>query len=159
MKLLDKNDLVFRIYYRFSKRHYWSGYPEKEDLLQIGKLALLGCQERYDKKRGEFEPFASKRIYGAMLDEFRRKDIIRPCRSTGSVYFQSEMPNLEYNHRFPADLSIDISSLSERKQKIINLIFFRGLSEPTIANRLKLSAARVSQLKKEALAQLRLINS
>ncbi|MDF0535725.1 FliA/WhiG family RNA polymerase sigma factor [Shewanella sp. A32] len=48
---------------------------DRDDLQQIGLMALLKAIRRYGKERDEqFESYAFKYIRGAMLDEFRRLD-------------------------------------------------------------------------------------
>ena len=48
---------------------------ELDDLIQAGMIGLLDASTRYQDNRGaQFEPFASQRIRGAMLDELRASD-------------------------------------------------------------------------------------
>lgn len=48
---------------------------DRDDLQQIGLMALLKAIRRYGRKQDEqFESYAFKHIRGAMLDEFRRLD-------------------------------------------------------------------------------------
>lgn len=56
---------------------------DKEDLINVGVMGLMGALEKFDKTRNvQFETYASFRIRGAVLDELRAKDWVpRATRS------------------------------------------------------------------------------
>jgi RNA polymerase sigma factor for flagellar operon FliA len=66
-------------------------HVEFDDLVQEGMLGLLDAAKRYDARNGEFTPFASARIRGAILDSLRRDDpVSRATRARGREIDQAE---------------------------------------------------------------------
>lgn len=64
--------LVRKLAGQFSRR--LPQHVEFDDLVQEGMLGLLDAAKRYDSANGDFMPFASARIRGAILDSLRRVD-------------------------------------------------------------------------------------
>ena len=152
-------DLVKKIFCMFKSKYNWSGYPEKDDMIQIGYMALIGCQKRFNPKICGFETYASKRIYGAMLDAYRRKDLCRCNRDAGweaNYYFQSDMPSeIPYTHKFPADSEIDLSFLDKKSRLILHDYYFNSMDLKAIAAKYKVSTVTIWQYKKQALGKLK----
>lgn len=60
-----------------------------DDLRQVAEIGLWEAWQRYDAADGEFSPFASRRIRGAMVDEVRRwRPFTRHAPSFEIVPFQ-----------------------------------------------------------------------
>ncbi len=69
------------IYYIISK--YYSGYPSKEDLFQVGRIGLLNAYSKYDSSYGvQFKTYAFEFIKGEM-SKFIRQD--RPAKYSRNV--------------------------------------------------------------------------
>lgn len=103
MGQLDKNKQVIIEKYSYLvhriAKHLLTKMPRSvlfEDLVQAGMVGLLEAACNYDEKKGQyFEPFASIRIRGAMIDEVRRGDWIprsvhRSSREVTEVVHQIE---------------------------------------------------------------------
>lgn len=65
--------LVRRVAAQASRR-FRGPLLEREDAEQVGTLGLFQAIERYDPSAGEFEPYAERRIRGAIADEQRSHD-------------------------------------------------------------------------------------
>lgn len=53
---------------------------DRDDLLSVGKLALIAARRRYDGPPDEIRAYCFVRVRGAMLDELRRLDPLRRAR-------------------------------------------------------------------------------
>ncbi len=77
-ELVDRHKkLVFlNIYW-----HFHQAIWEHEDLEQVGHEALLKAATRWNPERGSFSSYASRYIYGSMMDYKYPNKVFRKCRT------------------------------------------------------------------------------
>ena len=176
METEDGVALIKKIYNVFRDRFHWDGYPEKEDMLQIGMLKWLECQKRFDPSQASFETFASRRIYGAMLDEVRTRHMMKPYRPVDGEPFDGRDILYDYDFDINTDqyqnenyndivqkgsLSVKpittaiLSNLTERSRLILTEIYINGNHGKHLYKQFGVTQGRISQLRKIALNELR----
>jgi RNA polymerase sigma factor for flagellar operon FliA len=159
----------------------YGGDQYVDDMVSAGQVALWGCYQRFDSNRLDesgFWLFARTRVRGAMYDALRSQDHLGrtgrklvqkeqletiPWATIQRVPFATllDTPNDSDPHR---DLLIKqdrefarrlISRLSPRKRKILHLYFVEERTQAEIGKLMEISEGRVSQIRIEAVAQLK----
>lgn len=129
------------------------------DLVDAGMLGLIDASRRFDESRGfKFSTFARYRIQGSIFDWLRRSD-----RDRAVIPIDELNPNvlaieeLETEERpGHAWLWRLVKRLPERTQRIFELYYGEeDLNDAEIGSRLGLTASRIGQIRKGALARLR----
>jgi len=143
-----------------------------DDLLSAGLVGLLHAARRFDPGRDtSFAHFAHARIRGAMLDELRaldwvprrrRRETVAPSMTDFSSLFEDEDPPLVFRGRDPADRAeaddwrdFALRNLTDQERRVITLHYFGGLTGVAIARALKLSEARITRIRQQAIRRLR----
>lgn len=149
--------LVYHVFGRLTYRPQ----GEQVDLISEGTLGLIEAVDAFDPERGvTFKTFAYLRIKGKMLDYLRR----RSWRVR-----REELAELEqFNRAFPvtthsAEKALDAIALAQSllrhltagERRIIELLYFKGLTQEEVARKLQCSRPNVSILRKRALRRLR----
>ncbi len=133
-----------------------------EDLEQVGWEALLRCLPRYEPRRGPFATYAHWRMRGAMQDEQRRCDPrtryaqthgVPPCTF---VPVDARLPDATPAATPEPFLAAAVAALPARQQAVLRLSYVEGWWLHEIADALGCTESRVSQIRTQALATLRL---
>ncbi|MBS2021203.1 MAG: sigma-70 family RNA polymerase sigma factor [Deltaproteobacteria bacterium] len=153
------------------------------DLVSAGNLALVSAAERYEESRGvPFEPYAQRRVQGAMLDFLRGEDHLTRAERKSARQPVSGI-NVAPSHAFvpleDADesqlhsetetspfelyakdervgqLRAALAKLPARDQTILSLYYERDLTLREIGVVLAVTESRVCQLLKVAIDRLR----
>jgi RNA polymerase sigma factor for flagellar operon FliA len=156
----------------------------RDDLVAAGSYGLMDALRRSPGERGEqFEAYARIRIRGAVIDELRTQDWLgRSARAhanaqavegdhatSSTIIGIEDLPEAQRTiasvDASPFDLVARrserdalgraVSALPEREAQIVDLHYFQGVQFHDIAEKMKVSRARVSQLHSRALKMLR----
>jgi RNA polymerase sigma factor (sigma-70 family) len=146
------------------------------DLEGAAGIALVKCASRYDAAVGTtFKQFARQNVIGACIDAARRKEYIERGHASLNSY---EYSFLRYSHgeRGNKDTCIDtrlnpealmieseeqdrvasaMARLPARHRKVIQRVYFDGLSIGEAAPEFGVGASRLCQIHRKALAMLR----
>jgi len=156
---------------------------QRDDLFGAGCFGLLDALRRHGENRGvEFEWYARVRIRGAALDELRSQDWLsrgQRAQVTRAASEGTQRPggvvirfddlhdgaNAPRTEATPFDVAASASErralraavarLPAREGQIVEMHFFRGMQFKEIAAEMKVSEARVSQLRARAMGKLR----
>jgi RNA polymerase sigma factor (sigma-70 family) len=124
------------------------------ELAQVGVLAMLEAAPRYKEDQGQFWPFVYPRVRGAMLDFLGGL-----CRETCHVELTGVRLFSENSHeRLSMELSIDLERAMKRltaEERRVFCALSDGHKPAQIAGMLRITPARVSQLRKRANSRLR----
>ena len=152
---------------RLIVEHYWMaraiarvvgsglGRAEREDLVQVGALALVGQAGRFNRSRGvTFSAFARRRIRGAMLDALRAR------RDAAEQVLEPEDPGpgperLATARERERALWRAIKQLPDRQQEVLRLRYFRERTQREAGERLGISQQGARDLEQRAIRRLR----
>jgi RNA polymerase sigma factor for flagellar operon FliA len=148
-----------------------------EDAIQEGQLALCDAIARFDPARGiKFESFASRRVWGAMLDFLRQSRFFSGCRKRrcqppvplDAPRFAGDTHRVRTGHDALVDRSelrreqirdaidaLDALPLDERQRLIVRRLYVDGRSLRDVGRELGVCESRICQLHSEILARLR----
>ena len=136
---------------------------ELDDLISVGYVGLLKAATNYDPARHNDTPFSAYArpvVRGAILDSVRRGKYVENTRAP-----LVEMPESGASPEYEARLDQSrrgesvrraIDGLGERHKIVVELYY--GSAEmrlPAVGERLGVSKSRASQLRREAVSQLR----
>jgi RNA polymerase sigma factor (sigma-70 family) len=149
--------LVYHIYGQLAYK------PDCEhvDLISEGTLGLIEAVDAFDCERGvTFKTFAYLRIKGKMLDYLRRRSVlIRSEEITALEQFKRTFAVCGSSAARTVDAILLAKSLlpqlTSSERRIIELLYFHGLSQEEAARRLCCTRPNVSILRKRALARMR----
>jgi RNA polymerase sigma-B factor len=154
--------LVGRVAARFS------GLGERrEDLAQVGALALVRAIDRRDPERGELGAYVARCVEGEIRRHLRdRSSVVRIPRrarregaATGALQLDEERPGdggaLDEVLLDRALVASACRALDERERLIVLLRFFCDRTQAEIAAELGVSQAHVSRLLEGAIAKMR----
>jgi RNA polymerase sporulation-specific sigma factor len=135
-----------------------------EDLTQCGYEGLLKAKKNFKEEKGNFEKYASVKIYGAIFDELRKsfpgtrrhREVLfvpeEECHSLASEdnpYKIVEEENLK-NHVLQK-----ISLLKENHKYVIYEHYFKEKELKDLTHKLSVTKSRVSNIHRSALKKLR----
>ncbi len=146
---------------------------EKQDLVGYGVLGLVIAVKGYDPtKNVKFSTYAYQRIYGSIIDGLRLFDWLprslykkrnryhlvssdEACVEAEVRDFRNTCPleRLERAEGRALMLGV-IRKLPKRERRLITMHYYNGMKLCEIAEKMKLSRGRVSQLRKRALRLL-----
>lgn len=131
---------------------------EFDDLYQSASLGLLEAASRFDANFGlPFEPYAFKRVYGAVLDPFRgrryKDHTMLPLRMAEALVLPTGDQQLADRelHSLVARLLL---ALGPNERKVIVLHYWSGEDFNQIARQLRIGLSRAYKLHKDALEEL-----
>lgn len=150
-------------------RNVAAGLPrefELEDLIGVGRLALVAAADNYRPKDHGGVPFgvyARYRVRGAMIDSAKDRNYQRvkltvsaddiDVTAGGDIFDESALDA----QRATARLKVGIEKLPERLRIVLDLYYMRGLNFDEIAAVFDVSRQRAGQLHAQALGELRLV--
>jgi RNA polymerase sigma-B factor len=151
---------------RIASRFVGLGEP-REDLLQVGALALVRAVDRLDPARAELLPaYAARCVEGEIRRHLRdHRGVVRvPRAAQASGAARAAVP-LEDDLAAPDPLeerSLDrallaraATALDRRERRIVALHYYLGLSQDEVAARVGVSQVHVSRLLRGAVAKMR----
>ncbi|WP_027718622.1 sigma-70 family RNA polymerase sigma factor [Desulfovirgula thermocuniculi] len=127
--------------------------PEGEDLLGEAFLALCEAALSWEPSKGSFSAYAWEKVRRAVQDTWRREaqQSLRSAALADVTWAGADPVGAPERDELLAALML----LPPSWQAVMNLCFFRGLGTDEAARLLGLSPARVSRIKRKALARLR----
>ena len=161
----------------------FGGQQQVDELAAVGSVALWQCYQRFDAERmpeDAFWAYSNKRVQGAMLDTLRRQGhggragqrmvkeddlgdtpwaLIRSVSLTalGDLPAPSD-PEQDLLYKCKCELARKlVCKLPERHQCILRMSVIEGASLEEMGKRLGVSPDRISQIKADAIALLRLL--
>jgi RNA polymerase sigma factor (sigma-70 family) len=153
---------------RFARRYSQSRPWDREDLIQVGRLALWNACRRYDARRGHpFEHYATRAIVRAMRREVKREERhwthrADPRTSTDqddlvldqvehaagpSAATNDDAP--EYRTVLLAQVRARVEQLSPTLRQLYQLRYVEGKSQGAVARAFGVTQQRISQLERE----------
>jgi len=155
--------IIAKLASRFSKPNS----PDFEDLMQEGRLAALKAAKCFPWRKGNFEYYVRKSIKNAIFLEGR---IAKRQIKNNNLYYSSEtcrkLLDASVSSTYDGFEQVDRDdalpvikskinkwrrSLSPQKQKIIDLVFYRGMQQIQAASKIGLTRSRVGQIMHEIL--------
>lgn len=99
------------------------GYIELDDMIQLGTMALIEAEKKYDPSLGiSFENFAKTRIRGAIIDEARRfSDVSRlaiknsKAHSEAAGFLANQLGRKPSNREVAESLGITIEAFEDQR--------------------------------------------
>ena len=130
-------------------------YKEHEQYRQAARVAIWKAWERFDPAIGDFEPYASQTIRGALLDElkvsYKYDEHFVPTESTEIHEFLHEVkPN-----RTPLIIETLEPFLTQEELAIIMAYYIDGYSHEEIARAFGMNAAALQKRKSRIITRLR----
>lgn len=130
-------------------------YKDHEQFRQSARVAIWRAWERFDPERGEFEPYASQTIRGALLDElkasYKYDEHFVPTENTEIHEFLHEVkPN-----QTPFILETLEPFLSKEELSILIAYYIDGYSHEEIARAFGMNAAALQKRKSRIITRLR----
>jgi len=158
-----------------ARRHAHRHLPAagKDDLAQIGYMALMETFVRFQPERGvPFAGYAHRRLRGAIMDAVRVEsrqshgDMAASIPAERSAEEMMDLRRLEAQDREPPErqhyraelrerLRRAIGFLEPRERLLVGLLYFGQMTMKEAGAKLGISEGRVSQLHKEILPELR----
>lgn len=130
-------------------------YKNFEQFRQVANIAIWLAWERYDPQKGDFEPYASKSIRGALLDELKKsiqyEELQIPTEDSQLQMYLDSMED-ERNINILEQLTEEINGI---EKKILRAYYFEGNTHKEIANELNMSTAALQKKKSRLLKRLR----
>ena len=139
-----------------------------EDLEEIGKITLLSCKDSFEEAKGvRFSTYVHTKIEQAMKDELRkfgwfgrkysRKNQIVPISSSGisENLVDASAEELILSRERTILCRDAMSGLSDIESKVIDYMYWNGMSLLETASVMGLSESRISQIHKKALSLLK----
>ena len=162
--------------------HGYGGTQQVDELAAVGNVALWQCYRRFDVKRTpeiNFWMYAQRRVCGAMVDVLRNQGsvsrYVKALIKTGEIektpWAVTHPVSLEAAAAVPSstdpyqdlvtkcDCALArrlVSTLSPRHQFVSHMYFVENMKLADIGEQLGVSESRVSQIKLEALAFMRM---
>lgn len=141
----------------FAARLCGHGEPLYEDVLQCGRMGLFRAARSYEESNAgnaSFLTWASCCMLGEMRHYLRRERAYSAaCPDTGGAVPPSGGGGCEPDERLA--LLQAMRELPGAQRTVIQGVFFSGMTQQELAQRLHVSQRKVSRLKEKALALLR----
>lgn len=133
-------------------------YKNKEHFRQIANVAIWLAWEKYDPQRGDFEPYASQTIRGALLSELTKSSIYEeryiPMEDqivTAWIERIEEQQQLESLERALETLTV------EERDLLINY-YYEGYTHKEMAEKRGITLAALQKRKLRLLVKLKEMN-
>lgn len=129
---LEKQKLIFSVIHK-----YFSNYPNKEDLFQVGYIGYMKAEENYDEKYGaKLSTYAYPYIYGEMKKFVREDKGLKVSREIQLLALKLERVNILLSQSFHREATIEELSkyLQIPEEKIVEaklaMIPIQSIDEP-----------------------------
>ncbi|WP_026690336.1 sigma-70 family RNA polymerase sigma factor [Alteribacter aurantiacus] len=144
--------LIYSLVHKY-KLHY-----EKDEYVQIGRIALFKAWKRFDPGSGPFPSYAKRYIEGYLKDAIR-KDVYYQdkCQLCEPVLLQSVCPPIDDESVEELKQVINTFGLSDRETIWVNESILAGYKPREIAVRHGVSTGTVHSWRKQALKKMRTI--
>ena len=155
----DNIALVYKVFHEKIEDHV-KNESMKEDLIQVGMLALWRCCEKYDPERGtKFSTYAYESIRKSMTCLLVREvkktsqtvSFSEPVKSDCTITYEDVVTsNEDIYHRIEVFEIIQgvYSKLPQKEQKIIEMIL-KEYTQTEIAEKFKMSKSNVGKIVKK----------
>lgn len=140
-------------------------WMDADDLSQIGLMEGLKALRLFDPKRAvKFMTFVNRRIEGAMQDSIRKAVFgSRGKFGPASMISFEDTEVLQLATSDTSDpteemlnkLSIEIEKLTPFEKNILLAHYFKGVTQQALADKIGITAGRISQIMKKIRASLR----
>lgn len=136
-------------------------YRDFEQFRQVGRIALWQAWERFDHEKGAFPAYASRSIWGAMLDYMKREN-----RFSDYVVQTEDEQLLDYvelhQEAFCEEVDKRLSQLirvlpqlTKDERRLINWLYVDKITQKDCATKLGLSVPGVKKRRERTLLKLR----
>lgn len=136
-------------------------YRDYEQFRQVGRIALWQAWQRFDHEKGAFAPYASRSIWGGMLDYMRSENRISDRyvqtedeKLVDYVEFHQEGLQEEMEERIIL-LGGAFPSLTYDERVLINWLYVDKITQKECAARLGISVPGVKKRRERTLLRLR----
>ena len=177
------DSLTPMVHKMIKRKFHWvvSKNPDlRQDLVQVGYLAILNALPKYDETKAKLSTYMYRVIFNEMLafscrwfgyeGSSRHHKARQPNFSiqalTDSMYGDEDGTDECKNgflgvnelHYFSYELDVLLHQvLTEREYMVVSLIYFYGMSQTELAERLKISKQAVSFQHRNAIKKLKLV--
>lgn len=130
-------------------------YKNFEQFRQVANIAIWLAWEKYDPKKGDFEPYASQSIRGALLDELKknaRYEELHVPTENSHIQMYLERIEDERNINILEHLTEEMTAI---EYAILAAYYFKGNTHKEIADELNITAAALQKRKSRLLKRLR----
>jgi RNA polymerase sigma factor (sigma-70 family) len=140
-----------------------NGRPDlKDDLISIGEEALWRAWQSYDPQRAKWPTYAENRVWWAMKHWIEKELHTRRKHPVIEIELDEEVEgkvpgaeDLMIMQLEGEEIQRAVQCLTERQQKILELVYTRGLSVTGVAKGMGLGRTTVSNELNSALRQIR----
>lgn len=132
-------------------------YKNFEQFRQAANVAIWLAWKKYDAQKGDFEPYASQSIRGALLDELKksaRYEELQVPTEDSQLQMHLESIEDEKNINILEQLTEEINEVEYR---ILKAYYFERNTHKEIANELNMTAAALQKQKSRLLKRLRTV--
>ena len=132
-------------------------YQDHESFRQAGRVALWQAWLRFDDDKGNFTPFASRSIWGAMLDQLK----IESRFNEMVMQIEDELLEFVCVEDGPNDcgwteyLADALDTLSTPERELVQWLFVEGWTLADCAAKIGISVAGVKKRRERMLVKLR----
>lgn len=134
-------------------------YRDFEQFRHVARIALWQAWTRYDAERGDFAPYASRSIRGAMLDLLKKENQFETHYvQTEDVYL---MNYIDFDERqetiseFPEPLLQILEQLSAEENALLNALYIEGFSQNEYAEKIGVSIAALKKRRDRLMKKIR----
>lgn len=136
-------------------------YRDFEQFRQVGRIALWQAWERFDQEKGAFAPYASRSIWGAMLDymksENRFSDYMIQTENEQLLDYidlHGEVFSENSDERWD-DIEDVFPQLSKQDRLLVKWLYFDKLTQKECATRIGISVPGVKKRRERILLEMR----
>ncbi len=136
-------------------------YRDFEQFRQVGRIALWQAWERFDQEKGAFAPYASRSIWGAMLDymksENRFSDYMIQTENEQLLDYidlHEEVFSENSDERWD-DIEDVFPQLSKQDRLLVKWLYFDKLTQKECAARIGISVPGVKKRRERILLEMR----
>ncbi len=128
-------------------------YKNHENFRQAGMIGLWIALTRYDSEMGKFEPFAYRSIYGTILDELKKENLLEDPIEDEALF--SHIVKSQTHQCKNEALCLALEQLSGNERKLIEWLYKDRISLKEAAKLTEISIAGVKKRRERILHKLR----
>lgn len=136
-------------------------YRDFEQFRQVGRIALWQAWKRFDHEKGAFAPYASRSMWGAMIDYMKSEN-----RYADHMMQTEDEQLLDYidTHEMVFEIDADerlgdlvtaFSKMVEQDRLLIKWLYIEKMTQKQCAERLGISVSGVKKRRERVLGNLR----